>query len=64
MAGTIIRSAEIPKGLKLVIKQCVKACKHEFQDMKFGKGRRAMNPAKDGGKTFQACRCTVCGEKQ
>lgn len=34
-------------------------CEHEYQDKKFGKNMRAMNPtAKDG-----VYRCTVCGNE-
>jgi hypothetical protein len=35
------------------IQECV--CPHEFQDQRYGKGKRVMNPMKSGH------RCTVCG---
>lgn len=42
-------------GCKLI--RC--SCKHEYQDQKYGKGRRIANrTVKNDGKTF---RCTVCG---
>ena len=36
-------------------------CEHEFQDNKYGKGKRVFNQtAKCDGKTY---RCTVCGKE-
>jgi hypothetical protein len=35
------------------------SCKHEFQDKKYGEGRRKMNKTKDGN-----YRCTVCGKER
>ena len=42
-------TAASPKALPCV-------CAHEYQDKRYGKGRRLHNPAKN--KTW---RCTVCG---
>lgn len=35
-------------------------CQHAFQDERYGKGNRVMNPLKKGDK--QQHRCTVCGK--
>lgn len=40
----------------MAIKKC--SCKHEYQDKKYGKGRRVAN--KCAGKTNVVYRCTVC----
>lgn len=40
--------------------QCV--CSHQFQDERYGKGNRVMNPkAKKSKDDKTAYRCTVCG---
>lgn len=44
------RTASDPKAL-----DCV--CSHEYQDKRFGKGKRLHNPTKDG------YRCSVCGRE-
>jgi len=36
------------------------SCHHDYQDEKYGKGRRLYNPCKDG----KAHRCTVCGTER
>jgi hypothetical protein len=37
-------------------------CDHDFQDKRYGKGKRVHNPAKaDNGVKY---RCTVCGKEQ
>jgi hypothetical protein len=39
-------------------------CKHEFQDMQYGKNQRVCNSlAKNNGK-INGYRCTVCGDKK
>ena len=40
---------------------CMANCTHEYQDKKYGKGKRVMNPIKvgSGGTDY---RCTVCGK--
>ncbi len=38
-----------------IIKEC--SCKNEYQDKKYGKNLRVMNPKKAGH------RCTVCGKE-
>jgi len=38
-------------------------CKHEYQDRKYGKGKRAANPCNNKSKTGVAHRCTVCGNQ-
>jgi hypothetical protein len=40
------------------IKKCT--CKHEFQDKKYGKGKRVFNYCKKTDKY----RCTVCGKEK
>jgi len=39
------------------IKSC--SCKHEYQDAKYGRGKRVMNETAD--KPNPKYRCTVCG---
>ena len=39
------------------IKSC--SCKHEYQDAKYGRGKRVMNETAD--KPKPKYRCTVCG---
>lgn len=36
-------------------------CKHEYQDEKYGVGKRVHNRCRKGGK-FVGWRCTVCGD--
>ena len=36
----------------IIIRECV--CSHDYQDKRYGKGKRVMNPTKNGH------RCTVC----
>lgn len=36
-------------------------CKHEFQDVRYGHGKRLMNPVKKKENHPQEYRCTVCG---
>ena len=40
-----------------MIRNC--SCKNEWQDKKYGKGRRVMNSDKEGKKWT----CTVCGKE-
>ena len=40
------------------IKQCKSNCENEFQDQKYGKGMRVMNPTRV--KIGIGFRCTVC----
>jgi len=41
-----------------------KECKpHPFQDKRYGKNIRVVNPARDYGSTTNNVTCTVCGEK-
>jgi len=35
-------------------------CQHDFQDKRYGKGKRVHNPCKKGN----AIRCTVCGNEK
>lgn len=35
-------------------------CSHEFQDSRYGKGKRVHNPAKKGA----VIRCTVCNSEK
>jgi len=35
-------------------------CSHEFQDKKYGRGRRVHNPTSRGTGSDQVFRCTVC----
>jgi len=41
------------------VKECT--CKHEFQDKRYGKNMRLMNPIKE--KSDCNWRCTVCGRE-
>ena len=41
-----------------VIMSCM--CKHEYQDKKFGKGKRAHNKCGDNGPKKGMARCMVC----
>ena len=41
-----------------IIKTCSKHCEHEYQDKKYGKGRRVHNV----GRTTTTC--TVCSNKE
>lgn len=43
-----------------VIKKCKGHCKHDFQDKRYGKGKRVMNYSSKN----QNYRCTVCGTVQ
>jgi len=45
-----------------VKKKCVGGCTHPFQDERYGKGVRLMNPIASGG--FPKYRCTVCSREQ
>jgi hypothetical protein len=41
------------------------SCDHEYQDKRYGKGRRAMNETKPASKsTSKTFRCTVCGKER
>jgi len=40
------------------IKECT--CEHEYQDKRYGKYQRVMNPCKNKGGDKVAYRCTVC----
>ena len=44
------------------LKKCT--CKDEFQDKRYGKGRRVMNQAPAKGAMPNRYRCTVCGEER
>lgn len=35
-------------------------CEHEFQDRKYGQGRRVANATQKGNLTHTEVRCTVC----
>lgn len=37
-------------------------CNHEYQDKRYGKGKRVHNPKQ--GKTTTKWRCTVCGKEK
>lgn len=50
----------IKEDIKIL--QCV--CEHDFQDKKYGKGMRVMNPANQRGKMPGRYRCTVCGKER
>lgn len=39
-------------------------CKNEFQDKKYGQGKRVHNLAKGKDDKIRAKRCTVCGDKK
>ena len=41
-----------------IIRYC--SCKHEYQDKRYGEGKRVMNPTKDDKYPY---RCTVCGKE-
>lgn len=47
-------------GGQTKVKDC--ACEHEYQDAKYGRGKRVHNPckSKSGGKGL---RCTVCNRQ-
>lgn len=36
-------------------------CVHQFQDARYGKGNRVVNPLKKAERGPQQYRCTVCG---
>ena len=38
-------------------------CKHEFQDNRYGKNKRVMNPTSKYIGTQQVYRCTVCSKE-
>ena len=40
-----------------IIRYC--SCKHEYQDKRYGEGKRVMNPTKNDKYPY---RCTVCGK--
>lgn len=44
--------------MSTIVKECT--CKHEFQDEKYGKGKRVHNVG--GNKDRVILRCTVCGK--
>ena len=44
---------------KTKIKECV--CDHKFQDSRYGKRMRVMNPTMKESGQKQQFRCTVCG---
>lgn len=48
--------ADTKKKEGTIIKFC--ACKHDFQDKRYGKKKRVHNMI---NKTGLTCRCTVCG---
>lgn len=37
-------------------------CKNEFQDKRYGKGKRVYNETEKGAGSSHAYRCTVCGK--
>ena len=43
-----------------VIKSCT--CKHEFQDKRYGQGKRVFNKKAD--KSSSGYKCTVCGSEK
>lgn len=49
------------KSDNTIVRECT--CKSEYQDKRYGKGQRLMNPtmAESGGK--QLFRCTVCARE-
>ena len=51
MKRSVTPNAGAGKGVKIML--C--ACKHDYQDEKYGKNQRVHNPTKKGH------RCTVCG---
>lgn len=54
-ADTMLTSVKEKKVGKMAIKKCSNPnCKSQFQDEKYGPGKRVMNPCKEGH------RCTVC----
>lgn len=36
------------------------SCPHEYQDQRYGKGRRVMNPTRKGDDKKKQYRCSVC----
>ena len=46
--------------METVIKRCENRCAHQYQDRKYGKGKRVMNKSMDG----RTVNCTVCGKNQ
>ena len=48
----------------MAVKQCASYCVHEYQDRKYGKGRRVMNRTKQSAAPReQRWRCTICGKE-
>ena len=37
-------------------------CKHDYQDAKYGKGKRVANYARNANNKFGGYRCSVCGK--
>ena len=46
-------------GTSKEMKKIECTCEHPYQDKKYGKNKRAMNPCKKG----EAYRCSVCGRE-
>ena len=52
-----------PKQLEKLMKTKIMTCKHEYQDKKYGKGRRVFNAGSVGTGTKITYKCTVCEAK-
>ena len=47
-----------------MIAECQKVCRNDWQDERYGKGRRVMNLMVKKDKESQKARCTVCSGEQ
>jgi len=47
--------------MEAIIQKC--SCEHEYQDKKYGKGRRVHNPTNKKQGEISVVRCTVCSRE-